>query len=362
MLVGGEGTRLRPLTYTTPKQLLPVAEVALLERVLLQLAGHGVDEAVLSLGYRPDSFLDAYPDGSAAGVALRYAVEPEPLDTAGAVRFSAGVDELDETFLVVNGDVLTDLDITALVAFHRSHGALATIALTAVEDPSRFGVVPTDDDGRVQTFLEKPPPGEAPTNRVNAGTYVLEPEILSRIPEGRRVSIERETFPALVADGAVYARYDAGYWLDTGTPEAYIAANADLLNGRRAFPPAPGARALSDGVWALGHPVVRGEVLPASMVGDGALVGEGASVRASVIGAGCRLEPGASVEGSVLLPGACIGAGAVVLGSIVGKGAVVGPDCVLEPTCVLGDRTVVEAGSRLADARVPAAGGGDGDR
>lgn len=360
MLVGGEGTRLRPLTYTTPKQLLPVAEVALLERVLTQLAAHGVDEAILSLGYRPDAFLEAYPDGSAAGVALRYAVEPEPLDTAGAVRFSAGADHLDDTFLVVNGDVLTDLDVTALVAFHRSHGALATIALTAVDDPSRFGVVPTDDEGRVETFLEKPALGEAPTNRVNAGTYVLEPEILDRIPSGRRVSIERETFPALVADGAVYARYDAGYWLDTGTPQAYLAANADLLNGRRAMPPAPEARSVAEGVWVIGHPELDGEVEPASLVGDGAVIARGSTVRSSVVGAHCRLDPGATVEGSVLLPGACIASGAVVRGSIVGRGAAVGPDCVLEPTCVLGDGTVIEAGAILRDARVPAAAGVEG--
>ena len=355
MLLGGEGTRLRPLTYTTPKQLLPVAEVPLIERVLTQLAGHGVDEAILSLGYRPDAFIDAYPEGVACGVRLLYAVEPEPLDTAGAVRFSADADDLDETFLVVNGDVLTDLDVTALVAFHRSHGALATIALTAVEDPSRFGVVPTDEEGRVVTFVEKPPAAEAPTNRVNAGTYVLEPEVLERIPLGGRVSIERETFPGLVTEGAVFARYDPGYWLDTGTPEAYLAANADMLNGRRARPPAPGAEPVADGVWRLGHPVLEGVVRPASLVGDGAVVAARATVASSVIGAGCRVGPGASIEGSVLLPGAQIGERAVVRGSIVGRGAVVGRDCVLDPTCVVGEGIEVEDGLHLCNARVPAA-------
>ena len=356
VLVGGEGTRLRPLTYTTPKQLLPVVEVPMLERVVSRLAEHGVSEVVLSLGYQPDAFLAAYPEGTVAGARLRYAVEPEPLDTAGAVRFAAEACSVSETFLVVNGDVLTDLDVSALVAFHRSHGALATIALTPVEDPSRFGVVPTDADGRVTAFVEKPPPGEAPTDRINAGTYVLEPEVVGRIPAGRRVSIERETFPLLVADGAVFALADEAYWLDTGTPEAYLQANEDVLGGRRGSPPAPGACRLAEGVWGLGTPAVEGEVLPASLVGDGARVAHGATVRASVVGAGSTVETEALVEQSVMLPGARIAAGAVVRGSIVGRGAVVGAGAVVEQTSVLGDDALVEAGARLRGARVPEPG------
>ena len=162
VLLGGEGTRLRPLTYTTPKQLLPVVEVPMLERVLAHLQAHGVDEVVLSLGYRPDAFFAAYPDHEAVGVRLDYAVEPEPLDTAGAIAFAAGHAGIDETFIVVNGDVLTDVDTSALVAFHRAHGATATIHLKAVDDPTRFGVVPTDADGRVIEFVEKPPPTRCP--------------------------------------------------------------------------------------------------------------------------------------------------------------------------------------------------------
>ncbi|HUO47218.1 MAG TPA: NDP-sugar synthase, partial [Acidimicrobiales bacterium] len=302
VLVGGEGTRLRPLTYLTPKQLLPVVEVPMLERVLAHLGGHGVDEAVLSIGYRPDAFAAAYPDGKAAGVRLSYAVEPELLDTAGAIRFAAEHAGIDETFIVVNGDVLTDLDVGALVAFHRAHGAEATIDLTAVEDPSRFGVVPTDDEGRVIAFVEKPPPGEAPTNLINAGTYVLEPSVLGRIPGGRRVSIERETFPALAADGTLFASASDSYWLDTGTPAAYLQAHADLLDGTRAGAPAPGAMPLAEGVWALDEPRVDGDVGPASLVGAGAVVAAGATVRGSVVGAGAVIEPGARLAGSVVLP------------------------------------------------------------
>ena len=195
VLVGGEGTRLRPLTLTSPKQMLPIVGVPMIERVLGQLAAHGVDEAVLSLGYLPDAFTEAYPDGRAAGVALTYAVEPEPLDTAGAVRFAATFAGITETFVVVNGDVLTDMNLTTLVEFHRDRGAEGTIALHPVADPSAFGVVPTNSEGRVTAFVEKPPRDEAPTNEINAGTYVLEPSVLARIPEGGRVSIERETFP-----------------------------------------------------------------------------------------------------------------------------------------------------------------------
>ncbi len=180
--------------------MLPIVGVPMIERVLGHLALHGVDEAVLSLGYLPDAFMEAYPDGRAAGIRLIYAVEPEPLDTAGAVRFAATFAGIAETFVVVNGDVLTDLDLTSLVAFHRERRAEGTIALHPVADPSAFGVVPTDEEGRVTAFVEKPPRDEAPTNEINAGTYVLEASVLARIPEGGRVSIERETFPAMVRD------------------------------------------------------------------------------------------------------------------------------------------------------------------
>jgi mannose-1-phosphate guanylyltransferase len=354
VLVGGEGTRLRPLTYTTPKQLLPVVEVPMLERVLAHLAGHGVDEAILSIGYRPDAFRSAYPDATAAGVELSYAVEPEPLDTAGAIRFAAEHAGVSETFLVVNGDVLTDLDVSALVAFHRSHGAQGTINLTAVDDPSRFGVVPTDADGRVLAFVEKPPPGEAPTNLINAGTYVLEPEVLARIPTGRRVSIERETFPALAADGALYASASDAYWLDTGTPVAYLQAHADLLDGTRPGPPAPGATERAERTWVLDAPAIDGDVVGPSLVGRAASVEGGATVRASVVGADCVIGAGALVDSSVLLAGARVGAGASVSGSIIGPGAVLGEGAVVEALSVLGAGAQLAAGTKVVDARIPA--------
>jgi mannose-1-phosphate guanylyltransferase len=292
----------------------------MIERVLTHLAGHGIATVVLSLGYRPDAFTDAYPDGLCAGVALAYAVEATPLDTAGAIRFAARTAGIDETFVVVNGDVLTDLDVTGLVAFHRERGAEATVALTPVEDPSAFGVVPTDDEGRVVAFIEKPPPGEAPTNLINAGTYVFEPSVLDRIPAGRRASIERETFPALVGDGRLFALGSTAPWVDAGTPATFLAANLRYAGGQ--------------------HP--------------GCGVDGTASVVMSVLGDGVKVGPGAVVENSVCFDGAAIEADAEVRSSIVGRQARVGTGAVLTDLSVVGDTVVVPPGARLRADRVPA--------
>lgn len=356
VLVGGEGTRLRPLTLSVPKQMLPIVEQPMIERVLGQLACQGIEDAVISLGYLPDAFMKAYPEGVAAGVRLSYAVEPEPLDTAGAIRFAALHAEVDETFVVVNGDVLTDMDLRALVAFHRAHGAEGSVSLHPVDDPSAFGVVDTDGDGRVRAFVEKPAKEEAPTNLINAGTYVLEPSVLERIPGGRRVSIERDTFPSMVEDGSLYALADDSYWLDTGTPDAYLAAHWDLLEGRRPGPPAPGARDSGDAVWLLGAPDVDpGAVVSGpALLGDGAVARDGAVVDRAVVGHDCTVEPGARVVRSVLLPGARVGQGASVSGSIVGPGARVGDGSDVRPLSVLGAGAVVEPGAVVSGERVPA--------
>jgi mannose-1-phosphate guanylyltransferase len=329
VLVGGFGTRLRPLTLTRPKQMLPIVDRPMLEHVLSHLAGHGIDDVVLSMGYKPDRFTDRYPSGTCAGVALHYAVEPEPLDTAGAVRFAALDAGIDSRFVVVNGDVLTDLDVTALIAFHEEHGAEGTIALHKVEDPSAFGVVPTDGDGKVQAFVEKPPRDEAPTDLINAGTYVLEPSVLDRIDSGRKVSIEREVFPAMVADGTLYAMPGDTYWIDTGTPALYLRAQLDLLDGARGDP--------VDGI------------------DPGSTVSPSATVVRSVVGSDAVVGDSATVQESVVMSRAEVGAGARVERSIVGFGATVGAGAVLVDT-VVGDRQDVPAGAELVDARVP-----DGD-
>jgi mannose-1-phosphate guanylyltransferase len=322
VLVGGFGTRLRPLTLTIPKPMLPVVDRPIVEWVVGGLAAAGVDEVILALGFRPDVFKAAYPDDTCAGVRLRYAVEPEPLDTAGAIRFAATWAGIDERFVVANGDVLTDLDVAGLVDFHDRHGAEGTIALHRVEDPSAFGVVPTDADGRVLAFVEKPPPGEAPTDLINAGTYVLEPSVLRRIPSDRRVSIERETFPAMVDDGTLFAADDGGvYWADTGTPAQYLQVMLDLVSGRRAVaaPPAIATDAV----------VLEGADVDEAIVMTGATVA--GTVKRAALLPGARVEAGAEVVDSIVGPGAVIRAGArVVAGSVIGAGITVAAGEVVE--------------------------------
>ncbi len=352
VLVGGEGTRLRPLTLSSPKQMLPIVGVPMIERVLSQLVLHGVDEAVLSLGYLPDAFIQAYPDGRASGVRLTYAVEPEPLDTAGAVRFAAKFAGIAETFVVVNGDVLTDLDLTSLVVFHRERGAEGTIALHPVPDPSAFGVVPTDDEGRVIAFVEKPPRDEAPTNEINAGTYVLEASVLDRIPEGGRVSIERETFPAMVRDGGLYARSDDGYWLDTGTPSAYLEANFDYVNGKRGPVVAPGLGDRGKGVLAEGESDIEGEVVGPAVIFAGCVVEAGARVERSILGPGSVVSAGALVVDSVLMESCHVAADAKVAGSVMGPRSIVGQRGDVRPVSVLGADAVVSSGTLVDGERV----------
>ena len=300
VLVGGEGTRLRPLTYTTPKQLLPVAGVAMLERVVTHLASHGVDEVVLSMGYKPDAFLAAYPNNLCAGVPVRYVVEAEPLDTGGAIAYAADEAGVTDRFVVVNGDVLTDVDFSALIKGHAASGATTTIGLTPVEDPSRFGVVVTDVDGRVTAFIEKPPPGTAPTNLINAGIYVMEPAALDIIERGRRVSVEREVFPAMVDNGTLFAAAAEGYWIDTGNPLSYIQANMDIAGNSVVDPSAkvdPSA-VIIDSVIHADAVIEANACVDHSIVGAGAVIGARANVREySVIGTGAKVAAGAEVVG-----------------------------------------------------------------
>lgn len=329
ILVGGVGSRMRPLTYERPKQMLPILGVPMIEYVLEWLLHHGVTEAVLSLGYMPDSFVAAYPEGVIAGVKVTYAVEEEPLDTGGAIRFAADYANIDDTFLVVNGDVLTDLNVTELLAFHKDRGAEATIALHPVEDPSRFGVVPTTFSGRVTSFVEKPPREEATTNLINAGTYVFEPSVLDRIASTGRVSIERETFPRLAAAETLYAMPDHGYWIDAGTPLAFIEANTFMAReSRRDLRSAVG----SEGSW-IHH---SSSVDPSST-----LIG-------SVIDRSCTIGANVMLDNVVLLPGAEIHDGAKVRSSIIGPQAVIGSSSNLGATCVVGAHVQVGSRSELS--------------
>ncbi|MFW2382266.1 MAG: sugar phosphate nucleotidyltransferase [Acidimicrobiales bacterium] len=328
ILVGGFGTRLRPLTLSAPKQMLPVNGLTMLERVVMNLARGGVTEAVLALGYLPEVFQEEFPSGEIAGVAMHYAVEPEPLDTGGAIGFAARFAGFtDQTFIALNGDVINDLDIAGLVAQHRRFGGEGTIHLTPVEDPSRFGVVPIDAAGRVEAFIEKPPAEEAPSNWINAGTYVLEPSVLERMPEGEKVSIERAVFPAMVADGTLFAVQEDGYWVDAGTPESYLKVALDLVNGVRSEEPA---------------------------IAADTIVHESAAVENSIVESGAIVDAGAVVSGSMIQRGARIGSDAQVIDSIVGPNALVGTGAKLSDLTVVGDSVTVEANSAHSSARLPA--------
>jgi NDP-sugar pyrophosphorylase family protein len=323
VLVGGEGTRLRPLTLETPKPLLPIANQPFLERGLARMAGYGVDEVVLSLGYLPEAFVERFPDHRVGDVRLRFAIESEPLGTAGAIRFAAEVAGISERFVVCNGDVLTALDLGDLVAFHDARGAEATIHLVRVADPSAFGVVPTHPDGEVKAFVEKPPPGQAPTDWVNAGTYVLEPSVLESIPVGMNVSIERETFPRMLdRRGRLYAMHSDVYWLDIGTPDKYLEAHADILGGALGEPPVADAEEVEPGIWlqpgAVVDPSTR--LVPPVLVGRDTAVGPGAWVSGVSIGAGCTVGYGARVARSVLHDCVVVGRAADVADSVLGEG------------------------------------------
>jgi len=354
VLVGGEGTRLRPLTLTTPKPLVAVANQPFLERQLSWLASHGIDEVVLSLGYLPDAFADHFPAKSYEGIRLRYAVEAGPLGTAGGIRFAA--EGIDERFVVCNGDVLTSLDLTAMIAFHDSHGAAATICLSRVDDSSAFGVVPTRPDGEVVGFIEKPSPGSAPTDWINAGTYVLEPSVLDQIPPRLNVSIERETFPRMVETrGLLYAFASDAYWLDIGTPEKFLEACADALAGRLGLPPAPGAREVASGVWVQSPAAVddAARLEGGALVGTGASVGRRSVLAGAVVGPGVTVEDDARIERSVLLEGARVGQGAVVRDSVVGPAAILASGVVIVDQTIVGASAAISPHTRISRGRVP---------
>jgi mannose-1-phosphate guanylyltransferase len=356
VLVGGEGTRLRPVTLTTPKPLLPIANQPFIERQLTWLAAHGVDDVVLALGYRADAFDAHFPDGRFGDIRLHYKVEPEALGTAGAIKFAAG--HIEERFVVCNGDILTSLDLRAMVAFHDERGAEATISLSEVDDPSAFGVVPTHPDGGVIAFVEKPPRDRAPTRWINAGTYVLEPGFLDRIPPRLNVSIERETFPRMLErPGQLFGYQSDAYWLDIGTPQKYLQAQADVLAGALGdadSAPVAGAVRSTSGVWVQGdaHVDNAAAVDGPSLLGEGANIAAGAKVERSVIGAGATVGRDSRVERSVLLAGAQVRDDVTVLDSIIGAGAQIERGAVLNDFTIVGANEVVAPGTRLSAAKV----------
>lgn len=345
ILVGGQGTRLRPLTERTRKDMLSLVDRPLLAYTFEHLRRHGVRRGIVSCGYLPTQIQERF--GAAYGdLALEYRVEDEPLGTGGGIGFAAR--GLDETFLALNGDSLREADLDELLRFHRATGAQATILLTPVADPSRYGLVRLDGDGRVREFLEKPRPEDIDTNLINAGLYVLEPSVLDLIPEGRSVSIERDVFPRLCEQGAVYGLALPGYWLDVGTPESYLQAHRDVLE-RRADT-AVGALLGDDfiSVDPTAQVAAGAHLVPPVFVGAGAVIEAGASIGScAVIAAGAHIGADCVVEDAVIGAGAELGRGVEVHGSLVGEGASLGEGCTVRAVSVVGPGARVAAGNML---------------
>jgi mannose-1-phosphate guanylyltransferase len=308
ILAGGEGTRLRPLTYTTPKPVLPLAGRPHIAYVIDWLVRHGVDDVIISCGFLADgirrALAELQPD-----VEIRYAEEPDPRGTAGAIRFAE--DMLADRFLVLNGDILCDLDLTALVAQHESTGARATIALYPVADPTGYGLIHRHEDGEITEFLEKPEPEQIDTDEINAGAYLLERSVLDEIPPERAVSIESEVFPRLIGKGLYGIRLE-GYWIDIGTPERFLEANWDILERRV-------------------ETAVADQLDDATMVGPGSEVSPAAELKSPcVVGRDCRIGSGAVIERSVLLDGCVVEDGALVSNSILSSGVTVEGEAVVD--------------------------------
>jgi NDP-sugar pyrophosphorylase family protein len=335
VLVGGEGTRLRPLTYSVPKPMAPLLGRPFIGWIIERLRAAGVDEVILSCCYLPEAIEAYFGDGSRFGVKLHYVFEEEPLGTAGAIKNA--VHKVSGTIYVCNGDILTGVDLVALRETHKRHGAVATIHTRAVDDPSQFGVVETDSSGRVLRFVEKPKPGETNARDINAGTYVLEPEALDAIPTGQKVSIERETFPKLIREThRVYALSTPDYWIDVGRPSTYIQAHHDILDGTFEQPL---GHKIGEQIWSA-----DGTSLPAEVdargpiyLGAGVEVQPGAHIGPyAVFYDGCKIGRDATVASSILWSDCFVGHGASVRDAILGLEVVVEPDAVVEPGSVLG--------------------------
>ncbi|MFJ9855455.1 sugar phosphate nucleotidyltransferase [Streptomyces sp. NPDC101150] len=329
LLVGGKGTRLRPLTVHTPKPMVPAAGVPFLTHQLARARAAGVTHIVLATSYLAEVFEPYFGDGSALGLHLEYVTEEEPLGTGGAIRnvaerlHSAPGDPV----LIFNGDILTGLDIKALVGTHRTSGADVSLHLTRVEDPRAFGLVPTDGTGRVTAFLEKPQtPEEIVTDQINAGAYVFNRSVIDSIPAGRPVSVERETFPGLLAAGAhLQGMVDSTYWLDLGTPQAFVRGSADLVLGRAPSPAVPG-RCGDRLVLDTAEVAPDAKLTGGTVVGPRAVIGAGARIEGSAVLDGAVIEAGAQIHDSLIGAGARIGARTVLDGAVIGDGARIGAD------------------------------------
>jgi len=342
LLAGGKGTRLRPLTVHTPKPIVPIFSRPFLHYQLdLLKQVPEIDEVILSLNYQPRRIEEVFGDGSDAGIKIRYVVEPFPLGTAGAIKYAG--DKLTESVVVFNGDVLTQLDLGAVIQLHRERGARATIVLTPVENPTAYGLVETDDHGNILRFLEKPKPEEITTHNINAGIYVLEPETFDRIPSDVAWSIERSYFPSLVERGETFVAYIYnGYWIDIGTPEKYTQVHRDIMDGRfSAVPfanlPEPRVSIASDARIEDGA-----RIEGPCFIDGGALIKAGARVGPySVVGRQTQVDEEANIEGAIIWPNCRIGGNASVQNAVLGRNCHVGRNVSVNGGAILGDKTTL---------------------
>lgn len=334
ILAGGKGTRLRPLTINTPKPIVPVANSPFLLYQIDLMKSGGIDEVILSLSYQPRKIEDLLKDGMDYGVRIRYAVEGTPLGTGGA--FKNAEEWIDSTTVVFNGDVLTSLDLSAVIALHRERGAVATLVLTPVENPSAYGLVETSKDGWVQRFIEKPGPDEVTCNTINAGIYVLEPSVLRYMPKGEAYSFERNLFPTLLENKEPVLSFTLDrYWIDIGAPRKYLEVHQDIL-ARKFTSPRVSPNMLDRTSLPAGAAIDT-----KSIFDQGVTIRDGVRIENSVIGRNCKIDEGAQIIDSVVWSGNTIDADARVAGSIIGKGCYIGRSATLKPGVVLGDKTVV---------------------
>jgi mannose-1-phosphate guanylyltransferase len=332
ILAGGKGTRLRPLTVYTPKPIVPICNRPFLLYQIDTLRRAGVTDITLSLSYQPEKIEQQLGDGSNFGVKLKYTVEPQPMGTAGAYKFAE--DLIREPTVVFNGDILTDLDLKTVIRQHKERNAVATIVLTPVENASAYGVVETEDDGRVRKFLEKPKPEETDCKNINAGTYVLEPAVLDLIPKGENHSFEYGLFPKLLEKGEAFFAHvpHRTYWIDIGTPACYLQAHQDLLANRVSRIHIKERHGDFDSA-------THAEIDELSMIADDCTIKPGAQIINSVLGKGCYIEERARIENSVIWSHTRVGTAAEVKGAIVGRGCHIGRSTFVAPGSVLGDKT-----------------------
>lgn len=340
ILAGGKGTRLRPLTVNTPKPIVPVANVPFLVYQIDLMARAGIDEVILSLSYQPRKIEDLFKDGADYGIGIRYAVENDPLGTAGA--FKNGEEHIDSTTVVFNGDIMSGIDLGKIIAQHHERKAVATIVLTPVENPSAYGLVETETDGRVRRFIEKPGPSEITTNMINAGMYVLEPSVLKYIPKGESYSFERGLFPKLLEKKEpFFAVASSDYWIDIGTPRKYLEVHHDILSGRYASPLVPPRASQSQDI----PEDVR--IDDRSIVHADVVLRKGVHIENSVIGRNCRIGEGVHIVDSVIWSSNTIDPDTRIHGAIIGKGCSIGQSVSIRAGAVIGDKTFVTDYSSL---------------